>query len=51
MDSYCFKEFIYGFSKVRAKLSSLCIVILFFGTNKIFIGKIHYGHLFVPGQA
>ena len=39
------KKFIYGFSTLWAKPSSLCIV--------CFLGqvKIYYGHLLVPGQS
>ena len=37
------------YSKVKVKLSSLC-VIWFFGTSKIFFGQVYYGHLLVPGQ-
>ena len=39
--SYSFKEFVHGIvSKVRSKHY------LFFGISKIFIGQVHYGHLF-----
>ena len=37
------------YSKVKAKLSSLCII-RFFEASKIFFGQVYYGHLLVPGQ-
>ena len=38
------KEFIYGFSTGRARLSSF-LHYLFFGTCEIFFGQVHYDHL------
>ena len=37
-----FKEFMHGISKVRAKLSSVCIICS--------LGQVHYGYLLVLGQ-
>ena len=38
----------HGISKVRTKPSF--VHQLFFGTSKISIGQVHYGHLLVPVQ-
>ena len=44
------KSFIYGISKVRDDLSSLCIICSFNKKDKIFFGQVHYENILVPGQ-
>ena len=45
----CFKEFMHGFSTVRAKLQFF-MHYLYIGKSKISIGQVHNAHILVPWQ-